>query len=447
MRPSFLLAALLAAAAVPAAAQQQQPRAQPAPQLLDRIVAIVGDTILLNSDVEEQLSMLEASGTQVPRSDSVALRAMRNQILEGLVEKLVLLHAAKRDTTVKIDETRVDAEVDKQIEQRKTQLGGTVQFEQALRRQRMTQLQFREMLGADIRKEMTQQIFLQKKMQTRKPPPISEKALREEFEKVKNQLQDRPATISFTQVVMPASSDSARKIARLKADSILALIRAGEDFATLAKRFSEDPGSKDQGGDLGWQRASMWVPEFAAALMRLRLGEVSSVVETAYGYHIIKLEKVRGGERQARHILIRPVTSEEGAAQVMERAVQIAEKIKAGADIDSIARAIGDPDERVRLGPIEPGRLRDQNADAAYQDNLSGGNLKVGQVVGPFRIGASGGPEKVVVLKITDVRDIGKYSWDDPEFRSQFRRNIEQRRLIEEIIAELKAQTFIQLRS
>ena len=71
----------------------------------------------------------------------------------------------------------------------------------------------------------------------------------------------------------------------------------------------------------------------------------------------------------------------------------------------------------------------------------------MGQVVGPFRIGASGGPEKVVVLKITDVRDIGKYSWDDPEFRSQFRRNIEQRRLIEEIIAELKAQTFIQLRS
>jgi peptidyl-prolyl cis-trans isomerase SurA len=447
MKRILLLATLLAAAAGPAAAQTQPPRAQPAPQLLDRIVAIVGDTILLNSDVEEQLSMLEASGQQVPRSDSVALRAIRNQVLEGLIEKLVLLHAAKRDTTVKIDETRVESEVDKQIEQRKTQLGGQVQFEQALRRQRMTQLQFREMLGADIRKEMMQQFFLQKRMQTRKPPPISEKLLRDEFEKVKNTLQDRPATISFTQVVMPASSDSARKIARLKADSILGLIRAGEDFATLAKRYSEDPASKEQGGDLGWQRASMWVPEFAAALQRLRLGEVSPVVETAYGFHIIKLEKVKGAERQARHILIRPVTSEEGAEQVMARATQIANKIKAGADIDSIARTIGDPDERVRLGPLEPGRLRDQNADPAYQDNLNGGNLQVGQVVGPFRIGAGGGPEKVVVLKITDVRAVGKYSWDDPEFRAQFRRNIEQRRLIEEIIAELKSQTFIQLRS
>jgi hypothetical protein len=58
-----------------------------------------------------------------------------------------------------------------------------------------------------------------------------------------------------------------------------------------------------------------------------------------------------------------------------------------------------------------------------------------------------GRPEKVVVLKITDVRAAGKYSWDDPDFRAQFRKNIEQRRLIEEIIAELKAQTFIDLRS
>src|SRR5262245_9863760 len=129
MRRTLLLAILLAAAALPAAAQTQPQRAQPAPQLLDRIVAIVGDTILLNSDVEEQLAMLEASGTQVPRSDSVALRAMRNQVLDGLIEKLVLLHAAKRDTTVKIDETRVESEIDKQIENRKTQLGGTVQFE------------------------------------------------------------------------------------------------------------------------------------------------------------------------------------------------------------------------------------------------------------------------------------------------------------------------------
>jgi peptidyl-prolyl cis-trans isomerase SurA len=444
MRRTLLSAILLSAVVLPAAAQG---RTQPAPQLLDRIVAVVGDTILLNSDIEEQLAMLEARGQQVPRSDSAALRAMRQQVIDGLVEKLVLLHAAKRDTTIKIDDSKVDTEVDRQVEQRKNQLGGTAQFEAALRRQQMTALQFREILAGDIRKEMLEQLFLQKRMSQRKAPPISEKALQEEFDKVKNQLQDRPATISFTQVVMPASSDSARKLAHQKADSLLKLIRAGEDFATLAKRFSEDPGSKDQGGDLGWQRASMWVPEFAAALQRLRIGEVSPVVETAYGYHIIKLEKVRGAERQARHILIRPATSDEGAAQVMERAVQIANRIKAGADIDSIARAIGDPDERIRLGPLEPGRLRDLNADPAYQDNLGTGNLEVGQVVGPFRIGASGGPEKVVVLKITDVRAVGKYSWDDPDFRAQFRKNIEQRRLIEEIIAELKAQTFIDLRA
>src|SRR6185369_11047076 len=158
------------------------------------------------------------------------------------------------------------------------------------------------------------------------PPPLTDKALQDEFEKSKSTLQDRPATISFTQVVMSAASDSAKKIARLKADSILGLIRAGQDFGTLAKRFSDDEASKEQGGDLGWQRTSMWVPEFSAALLRLHPGEVSGVVGTQYGFHIIKLEKVRGSESQARHILIKPTTSEEGAAEVTARASQIAGK-------------------------------------------------------------------------------------------------------------------------
>src|SRR5262249_25000120 len=156
----------------------------------------------------------------------------------------------------------------------------------------LTLAQFKDMLGADVRKEMTQQVYLQKIFGKRKPPPLTDKALQDEYEKSKNTLQDRPATISFTQVVMSAASDSAKKIARLKADSILGLIRAGQDFATLAKRFSDDEASKEQGGDLGWQRSSMWVPEFSAALMRLHAGEVSGVVETQYGFHIIKLEKV-----------------------------------------------------------------------------------------------------------------------------------------------------------
>jgi peptidyl-prolyl cis-trans isomerase SurA len=339
----------------------------------------------------------------------------------------------------------VDAEVERQIEQRKSQFGGSAPFEQALQQQRLSLAQFKDMLSADIRKEMLQQMYLSKKVQTRKPPPLSEKALKAEFDKQSSTMQQRPATLSFTQVVLPASSDSARKIARLKADSILNLIRAGEDFATLAKRFSEDVATKDQGGDLGWQRTSTWVPEFGAALSRLQVGQVSPVIETPYGFHIIKLEKIRGAERQARHILIRPTTSEEGAAQVTARAQQIVDAVKAGANIDSIARAIGDPDQPIRVGPIEPSRL--EGVDPAYAQNLA--NVQAGQILGPFRIGGStpGNPEKVVVLKVTDVRAAGKYSWDDPDFRTQFRRSIEQRQLIEEIIAELKKQTFIDIRT
>src|SRR5262245_40246535 len=237
MKRSLLFACLLSVAALPVEAQNQAPKQNP-PLLLDRIVAVVADTILLNSDIEEQLAMLKASGQPVP-TDSAGLLNIRRQIIDGLIEKLVLLHAAKRDTTVKVDDSKVDAEVERQVEQRKQQFGGEVPFETALRQQHLTLAQFKDMLGADVRKEMMQQLYLQKVFGKRKPPPLTEKALQDEFEKSKASLQERPATISFTQVVMSAAYDAAKKVARVKADSILGLIRAGQDFATLAKRFSD----------------------------------------------------------------------------------------------------------------------------------------------------------------------------------------------------------------
>jgi peptidyl-prolyl cis-trans isomerase SurA len=285
----------LSALVLPAAAQG---RPQPAPQLLDRIVAVVGDTILLNSDIEEQLAMLEARGSKCRAPiQPPSVRCVSKSSMDWS-KSLVLLHAAKRDTRSSSTTPAWTPRLTSRSSNAKTNWADSpVRGGSEAAADDCSAVQGNS--RCDIRKEMLEQIFLQKDESA--APPISEKGLQEEFDKVKSQLQDRPATISFTQVVLPASSDSARKLAHQKADSLLKLIRAGEDFATLAKRFSEDPGSKDQGGDLGWQRASMWVPEFAAALQRLRIGEVSPVIETAYGYHIIRLEKVRGAERQARH--------------------------------------------------------------------------------------------------------------------------------------------------
>ncbi len=97
-----------------------------------------------------------------------------------------------------------------------------------------------------------------------------------------------------------------RRSRRAKADSILLELRRGADFAAAAKRFSQDPGSKDQGGALNWFRRGVMVPEFERVAFGLKPGVVSDPVESPFGYHLIQVERVQPAEVQARHILIVP---------------------------------------------------------------------------------------------------------------------------------------------
>src|SRR5690606_7857965 len=141
----------------------------------------------------------------------------------------------------------------------------------------------------------------------RRPPPVTEDEVRAYFEAQKEMLGRRPASLTFEQVVVaPRPSDSARTAARERALEILRELREGADFAALARRHSNDPGTREQGGDLGWFRRGDMVPQFDSAAFALRPGELSGVVESAFGFHIIRVDRVRGAERQARHILIRP---------------------------------------------------------------------------------------------------------------------------------------------
>ena len=417
---------------------QNTPRTS-TPELVDRIVAIVGDSVILNSELEEELRAMEAQGQRVPRTDSAALARMKRQMVEQRIERLILVQFAQRDTTIAINESQLTAQLDQIVNERRAAMGGPVNFDQALRQQRLTLAEYRDLLMADLRGQTLVNQYVQKMTRDRKPPPITEQQLKAEFDRMKaaSLIPQRQASVEFRQVVLaPRASDEARKIARAKADSILTLIRAGEDFAALAKRFSED-GSAENGGDLGWARPETYVKEFGDAVLMLRPGEVGPVVETTYGFHIIKLEKVKGAERQARHILIRPATAEGDFERLMERGRQVAAQLKAGANVDSMIKAVGSPDERPQITATP-----EQLTQAGYQPVTE---AKSGDVVGPFAIGPEGS-RQVVVAKVDNARPAGEQEWTDPGFRPIFRQNIERQRLIAEIIGELRRQTYIDVR-
>jgi peptidyl-prolyl cis-trans isomerase SurA len=429
MRRSVLLSLFSVLAASPVFAQQ------PAGELADRIVAVVGDSVILKSDVD--LEILQAKQANQPIPDSARFV---KQIVDRRVGELVLLQAALRDTSIHVTDDQISTETQRELEARRRQFGGDAQFQAALTQAGMTFDELRRSVTQEVSGRVLLRQYIQKMSRNRTAPVITDADIRKYFEDNKATFAQRPATVSFSQIVInPKPADTARASARAKAEEALAKLRAGADFETIVRQYSDDPSTKDRGGDLGWFRSGTMVREFDMTAFALRPGEISGIVETSFGFHIIKLEKTRGAERQARHILIIPTVTAGDAERVRTLASQVAEQIRNGANIDSLVKAVGDPNEQTRVGPFPKDRL-----PAPYNTALA--DVQVGSVVGPLELPGAGGASKFAILKVSDVRAAGEFTLDDPDFREQLRSTLEQNSTVDELIRDLKKETLVEYR-
>jgi peptidyl-prolyl cis-trans isomerase SurA len=267
---------------------------------------------------------------------------------------------------------------------------------------------------------------------------VTEDEIRAYFELQRAQLGERPATISFEQVVIaPRAAAAAREAAQERAAEILERARAGEDFAQLARRFSEDPGTRERGGDLGWFRRRQMVPEFDRAVFGMRPGEISPVVETSFGFHIIKLERVRGAERQARHVLIRPELTPADVTATEAIAAEAAERLRAGTPMTELWQVHRANEDSV-VGPFPRDRL-----PPPYGQQLAG--AAAAEIVGPFRLPGEGGADSWVVVRVTDVAAAGEYSLED--LRPQVRQQLQQEKMVQEILDDLRRRSHVDMRT
>jgi peptidyl-prolyl cis-trans isomerase SurA len=175
------------------------------------------------------------------------------------------------------------------------------------------------------------------------------------------------------------------------------------------------------------------VREFEAMVYALTPGAISPVVKTEFGYHIIKLEKVRGPERQARHILIRPEITDADVAAARARADSFATAARAGASLSELAARTSTAPEQRNLKDVLPDRL-----PAEYNQAL--GTPPVGSVVGPFQINDATGPS-FVVAKITDRRAGGEYTVAD--VHDYIRDRLVEEKQMVRVLAELRQVTAV----
>ncbi len=408
--------------------------------LVDRVAAVVGDSVISLSQIEERIFQLEAQGAEIPQ-DPEARALLRQDLLDQMVGEQLIIQAALKDTLIVVDEVEVEEAVAQEIQQRTAAFGGETPFRQALGEQGWTLTSYREFLRGQLRQQQLYQQFMAKRARDLRSIMVEESEIREYFEERRDALGQRPPTVVFAQViVVPTPSDSTKAEARAEAERIREMAVEGEDFAELARRYSQDPGSRDSGGDLGWFRRGEMTPAFEDAAFNLAVNEISAPVETPFGFHIIKLHRRRSGEVRASHILIplEPTPADvEGAARDAE---EVQRRMEAGESPGPLRERFGDveaPDTlRVpfdRLRELPPGF-----AEPLLQS-------EPGQIIGPIRYLARGQPQ-FGILKVVDVLEGRPYTLEDEDLRDRIRGTIQEQKMVEKIMDELRSKTYVQIR-
>jgi len=433
-RSALVLAAVLILAPAPGTAQL----APSDSTLVDRVVAVVGDSVVLLSQVEEEIAQMRLQGQQVP-TDPDQLRSLEKSVLNDWVDRLLLLQAAAKDTLVKIDESQVTDAVNQDIKQRAQAMGGQDALQTALEEQGMTLASFRDYWASQIRQQQTQQMYLQLKLQDAAPVEVTDQELHEAFQRASTQLQQRPAYVKFHQVVIaPQPSDSAEANAKALAESLLERLKKGEKFDELAKRYSDDPGSAPLGGDLGWFRRGHMVKAFEDAAWSLLPGQVSGVVKTDFGYHIIKLERARQGERKARHILISPNIHPGDVERARAEADTVAAKAKADSSMERLYQEYSDS--------ISPDTITVAlNQLSQYPPSYSAlKSASTGEVLGPLAYHPTSDETRFAVVKVDEVRQAGAYTFD--EVKDQFAQRLQQQKQVAKLLKALREKTYVDIR-
>jgi peptidyl-prolyl cis-trans isomerase SurA len=441
---ALLTGAFALASAAHVAAQPPQPSA-PQRAGLDSIVAVVGTTPILWSDLLEAIAQRRAAGMELPNDEPGQLRVAR-EILSGLIDEEVLVQRARADTGVQVDEADILNSVEQEMKRQRSRFQSDAEFTAALRNSGFgPPEEYRRWLGEQVRRGALQRRLVEKLRRDGKviPVGVTEAEIAEALERQRPTLGRKPATITFRQIVVPtAASDKARAAARAKAESLLKDIRGGADFELLAKRESMDTTTNKNGGDLGWQRRQT-VPgyeQFDGLLFGLNPGQTGPIAESPDGFHIVRVDRVRPGEVKARQILIRPQYDSSDVARASLRADSVFAIWRAGQlALDTLYARYHDPiEEKGSLQPFPRSELPTAYATAFAE-------AKPNDFVSPFRIeDAARGVPKFVVAQIIEVDAGGEYTV--AELRDQLREQLAEAKAIRRLIDTLKRQTYVSVR-
>ncbi|MBK0384336.1 peptidylprolyl isomerase [Pedobacter sp. SD-b] len=263
-------------------------------KVVDKVVAVVGDNIILKSDVDQQYAQYLAQGNKADENTKCLF-------LQNMLSQKLLTQQAVIDS-ITVDEEDVDNEINRRMRVMISRAGGQDRLEEFLGK---SIIQYKDEIRPDIQEQLVAQKMQAKITEKVEVTPLEVERYYNKFPK--DSLPEFNTEVEVGEIVMyPELNKKEKEFYKDKAEALRLRIKGGESFATLARLYSQDPGSASNGGDLGFFDRKTMAKEFTAWAFKLKPGEISPVFETEFGFHFLEVTERRGEQVRARHILIIP---------------------------------------------------------------------------------------------------------------------------------------------
>ena len=351
--------------------------AQKYDNVVDKSIAVIGNEMIALSDIEAEVQSAMAQGMASDRN-------MRCEILERMMENKLFLMQSRIDSLT-VNGENVNAQLTQQLDRARTTLGGDEQVEEYFGKPLYK-------LRQEWREQLEESTLAMQEQQeiAGKIPTVTPYDVKQYLDTVDvNSLPVIPIKYQMSQICIYPDREAANLAVKERLLSIRERIINGEKFATLARLYSEDPGSQRKGGELGMASKSIFWPAFSDAAMSLKPGTISQIVETPDGFHIIEVLDKKGDMFNARHILIKPKYTAEDREKAFNKLDSLRNVIQDSTITFELAARFYSQDAATRTNG---GQMADPNTGSAYfeidqmkpQDYQAVSELEVGQISEPL---------------------------------------------------------------
>jgi peptidyl-prolyl cis-trans isomerase SurA len=406
-------------------------------QMLDKVSAIVDDGVILQSEVVQAAYLIAMQMQIDPAKDAKRFAELQQTALDNLINRKLLLIQAEKDTII-ADERQVDGYLQQQMASNIQQVGGEDKLEEYFG---TTISKIRRQFREEIEKNLIIQAIQQQKLST---VQVSRREVETYFTTMKDSIGQVNESVDISHLLIEAEpGEESKKEAMNKIVSIQNRVKEGADFAALAKEFSDDPGSATRGGDLGFMSRGDFVSSFERAAFALNAGEYSDVVESEYGYHIIKMEEKRGEKIHTRHVLITPKPTEDDERTAAKQIMDIHEQLLDGADffdfVEKYSMDTSTKEQKGHLGKFEVDQLRETAKEFTFALN----EVEPGEYSDPVKTNYG-----FHVLKLNSKESARELSlekdWDRLEAMSL---EYKKQKQFQKILDEIRGEVYIEVKS